>query len=171
MRRPPRALVALPALLLLAGCVGTPAPAETPLTHNEACDALQDAVAEFYEIASPGSSVTALETYAVPTVNELRIPRPDCAFQVRPDPDVIPGDVFTLENFYLDYDEELTVTLADRLADAGFARTGSEFSTYSVTKFGHVYSAAIILFAPGDGQPYSVAAERFRILDLTIGQN
>jgi hypothetical protein len=151
--------------------VGTPAPAATPISHNEACDALQDAVAEFYDVASPGSSVAALETYAIPMVNGLRVPRPDCAFQVRPDPDVIPGDVFTLEHFYLDYDEELTVTLADRLSDAGFTHTGSEFETYSVTKLGHVYSAAVILFSPGDGQPYSVAADRFRILDLTVGQN
>ncbi|MGE3191873.1 MAG: hypothetical protein AB7K08_00215 [Microbacteriaceae bacterium] len=171
MRRPARPLVALPALFLLAGCVGAPAPAETPITPNEACTALEAAVTDFYDIASPGSTVTALATYAVPVVNGLRVPRPDCAFEVRPDPQVVPGDVFTLENFYLDYDEQLTVTLADRLTDAGFAHTGGEFSTYSTAKLGHVYSAAVLLFSPDDGQPYSVAAERFRILDLTIGQH
>lgn len=171
MRPSPRALAALPALLLLAGCVGDPAPAETPITPTQACAALEDAVIAFHEVANPGGTVTALDNYAVPSVNGLKIPRPDCSFQVRPDPAVIPGDVFTLENFYLDYEEELTVVLADRLADAGFTHTGSEFDTYSVAKLGHVYSAAMILFTPGDGQPYSEAAEHLRVLDLTIGQN
>jgi hypothetical protein len=133
--------------------------------------ALEAAVTDFYEVASPGSTVTALDNFAVPAVNGLRIPRPDCAFQVRPDPEVVPGDVFTLENFYLDYEEQLTVSLAERLTDAGFRHTGGEFSTYSTAKLGHVYSAAMLLFSPEDGQPYSVAAERFRILDLTIGQH
>lgn len=171
MRPAPRALAVLPALILLAGCVGEPAPAETPITLTQACAAIEDAVVEFYDIASPNSSVTALDNYAVPVVNGLRIPRPDCSFQVRPDPAVIPGNVFTLENFYLDYEEELTVILADRLADSGFKHTGGDFDTFSIAKFGHVYSAAMILSAPGDGQPYSEAAERFRVLDLTIGQN
>jgi hypothetical protein len=171
MRPAPRVLAVLPALLLLAGCVGTPAPAETPLTSTQACAALEDAVVEFYDLASPNSTVTELETYALPEVNGFQIPKPSCAFQVRPDPAVIPGDVFTIENFYLDYEEELTVTLGDRLEDAGFAHGNSEFSTWSVNKLGHAYSAAIILSAPGDGQPYSEAAEHYRVLDLTIGQN
>jgi hypothetical protein len=171
MRSAAGALVALPVILLLAECVGEPAPAETPITPTQACAALEDAVVAFYEVANPGGTVTMLDNHAVPSVNGLKIPRPDCSFQVRPDPAVDPGEVFTLVNFYLDYEEELTVVLADRLADAGFRHTGSEFDTYSVAKFGHSYSAAMILFAPGDGQPYSEAAEHFRVLDLTIGQN
>ena len=95
-----------------------------------------------------------------------------CAFKLRPRPcGRRPVTCSRIEGFYLDYDEELTVVLADRLADAGFRHTGSEFDTYSVAKLGHFYSAAMILFTPGDGQPYSEAAERFRVLDLTIGQN
>lgn len=171
MRPAPRALAVLPALLMLAGCVGEPAPAKTPITLTEACAALEDAVVEYYDVASPGGSVTVLDNFAVPSVNGLKIPRPDCSFQARPDPAVIPGDVFTLENFYLDYDEQLTVTLADRLTDAGFRRDGGEFDTFSTAKLGHVYSAAMILSAPGDGQPYSEAVERFRVLALTVGQN
>jgi len=172
MRPASRALAVLPAFLLLAACAGEPAPKATPVTTVEACAALEDAVVAFYHVASPNSTVTALETYALPDVNDYHIPRPTCAFQVRPDPAVIPGNVFTLESFYLDYDEELTVTLSDGLEDAGFRPTGGDdFTTWSVTKLGHVYSAAIILSAPGDGQDYSEAAEHFRVLDLTIGQN
>jgi hypothetical protein len=171
MRPAPRVLTVLPALLLLAGCVDTPTPTETPLTSVEACTALHEAVEEFYAVANPGATVEALETFALPEVNGYRIPRPTCAFQVRPDPEVTPGDIFTLENFYLDYDEELTVTLGEGLVAAGFRPSGGDFPTYSASRFGRSYSAAMILFAPGDGQPYSEAADEFRVLDLTIGQN
>jgi hypothetical protein len=156
---------------LLVGCVGEPDPVATPLSAVEACDALQDAVGEFYEVAQPGSTVEELPNYDLPTIKDFVIPKPTCAFQVRPDPDVIPGDVFTIEAFYLDYDEEMTVTLPQKLEAAGFQQRDPNFDTWAATKLGRAYSAAMLLFAPGDGQPYSEAAEHFRLLDLSIGQN
>ena len=171
MRRVPPALAAATLLIALAGCTGEPEPAATPLTTVEACAALEDAVIEFYEAADPGATVTEVATHELPDINGFQIPKPSCAFQVRPDPDVIPGDVFTIENFYLDYDEEMTLTLGESLEDAGFLRTNAEISQWAVTKFGHAYSAAMLVYMPGDGQGYSQAVEHFRLLDLSIGQN
>ena len=56
--RPARpVLLVAPLLLLLAACAGEPEPAKTPATPAEACAALKHAVADFYEVASPGSTV------------------------------------------------------------------------------------------------------------------
>ena len=90
---------------------------------------------------------------------------------MRPDPAVIPGDVFTIESFYLDYDETMTVTLAEQLEAAGYKRKNPDFATWSTSRLNRSYSAAVQVFRPGDGQEYSSAAERYRVLDLTIGQN
>ncbi|MEO8261097.1 MAG: hypothetical protein ABI566_00895 [Pseudolysinimonas sp.] len=171
MRRVLPALATVALAAVLTGCVAEPEPAPTPLTVIEACDALQDAVLEFYDIASPNSTVTELETHDLPDINGFRIPKPTCAFQVRPDPAVIPGNVFTIENFYLDYPEEMTLTIGERLESAGFKRTDSPLSQWGVTQFGHVYSAAMLVYMPGDGQGYSEAVEHYRLLDLSIGQN
>ena len=171
MRRVLPALAVVTLAVALTGCVSEPEPAATPLTMAEACDALQDAVVEFYEVAGPGSTVTELETHELPDIKGFHIPKPTCAFKVSPDPDVIPGDVFTIENFYLDYPEEMTLTLGERLELAGYKRTDAPFSQWTVTHLGHVYSAAMLVYMPEDGQPYSEAAEHFRVLDLTIGQN
>jgi hypothetical protein len=171
MRRARPALLVVPLLLLLAGCVGEPKPAATPLTITQACAALEDAVTAFHDVANPGSTVEELPSYDLPAINTFRIPKPSCAFQVRPDPEVVFGDVFTIEAFYLDYDERLTVALPERLKQAGFAQKDPAFDTWSAAKLGHVYSASVLLFSPEDGQPYSEAAEHFRVLDLSIGQN
>ncbi|MEZ5190779.1 MAG: hypothetical protein R2717_08060 [Schumannella sp.] len=170
MPRARPALLAVPLLVLLAGCVGDPEPAPTPLTPSEACAALGDAVEAFYETTSPGSTVTTLRPWDLPDVKGFRIPTPSCAFKVTPDPAVTPGDVFTIESFYLDYDEGLTVDLPERLEDAGYQRKHPDIPTWSASMLGRSYSAAILLFQPGDGQAYSVAAEHFRVLDLTLGQ-
>lgn len=175
MRRPwpvlrVAALVSIP-LLGLTACVGDPAPAATPITAAQACAALGDAVAEYYEVAAPGSTVEELATHDLPSVAGFRIPKPTCAFQVRPDPDVVPGDVFTIESFYLDYAEEMTVTLPQRLEASGFTRKDKNIMTWAATKLGRSYSAAMLLFTPEDGAPYSQAAEHFRVLDLSVGQN
>ena len=172
MRRARPVLLVVPLmLLLLAGCVGEPKPASTPLTSAEACDALKDAVGDFYEVASPGSTVEELRNYDLPELSGFRIPTPPCAFQVRPDPAVVPGDVFTIESFYLDYAEDMTVTLPDRLEAAGFKQKDPHFNTWATSRLNRSYSAAMIVYAPDDGQAYSKAAEHFRILDLTVGQN
>lgn len=171
MRRARTALFAIPLVLLLAGCVGEPKPAATPLSTVEACAALEKAVVAFYDDASPGSTVDELHNYDLPAVGGFSIPKPTCAFQVRPDPAVIPGDVFTIESFYLDYDETLTLTVSDRLKAAGFKRPDPQFRTWAASKLGRSYSVAMLVFSPGDGQPYSEAAQHFRILDLSIGQN
>jgi hypothetical protein len=176
MRRPRPALrvtaaAALVALFGLTGCVGDPEPAQTPITPVQACAALEGAVTEYYESTSPGSSVEQLRPYDLPDVNGFHIPKPDCAFQVTPDPEVIPGDVFTIESFYLDYDEEMTLSLPAQIEAAGFVRKNAEFPSWAVNKLGRSYSAAMLLFSPDDGQAYSEAAEHFRILDLSIGQN
>ncbi|HWM34643.1 MAG TPA: hypothetical protein VNR36_10440 [Pseudolysinimonas sp.] len=170
MPRVPAALLAVPLLALLAGCVGDPEPAPTPLTAAQACAALEDAVTEFYDIASPGGTVTAIDTYAVPEVKGFRMPNPTCAFRFAPDPAVTPGDVFTIEGFYLDYAEEMTVTLPTRLEQAGFRRAIPTIPTWSATRLGRSYSASVLVYQPGDGQAYSTAAEHFRVLNLTIGQ-
>jgi hypothetical protein len=171
MRRARPVLLVAPLLLLLSGCVGEPEPAKTPLSPVEACAALKGAVAEFYEIASPGSSVDELDNFALPVVAGFRIPKPTCAFQVKPDPAVIPGDVFMIESFYLDYDETMTVTLPAALVDAGFKQKDPHFSSWSLSRLNRSYSAAMQVFLPGDGQKYSTAAEHFRLIDLTVGQN
>lgn len=170
MPRARPALLAVPLLVLLAGCVGEPEPEPTPITVAQACAALGDAVDAFYETTSPGSTVTEVEPHEVPTVRDFRIPTPTCAFMVQPDPAVMPGDVFTLENFYLDYDEQMTVSLPEQLEAAGFTRKNKDISTWSATRLGRSYSAALLLFQPGDGQAFSDAAEHFRVLDLSIGQ-
>ena len=171
MQRARTALFALPLVLVLAGCVGAPEATPLPLSKVEACAHLKDAVVEFYEVASPDSTVEEIDNYALPKMGGFRIPKPTCAFQVRPDPTVIPGDVFTIESFYLDYDERMTLTVGKQLEAAGYHRNDNQFSTWSAAKLGRSFSAAMLIFSPDDGEPYSEAAERFRILDLTIGQN
>lgn len=175
MRRPRpvlrvAALLAVPSLLLLSGCVGEPEPEKTPITSVQACAALEGAVVDYYDIAAPGSTVEELQNYALPVIGAFHIPKPTCAFQIKPDPDVIPGDVFTIEAFYLDYDEEMTVTLPDRLEAAGFKQNDPSFLTWSASRLGRSYSAAVLVFGAGDGSAYGTAAEHFRVLDLSIGQ-
>ena len=167
----PVLLVAPALVLMLAGCVADPAPAQTPLSSVQACEALGDAVAGFYETVSPGSTTSPIATQDLPVMAGFTIPKPTCAFQVRPDPAVIPGDVFTNESFYLDYDETMTVSLAQQLEAAGYKRKNPDFASWASTRLNRSYSAAVQLFRPGDGQDYSDAAEHFRLLDLTLGQN
>lgn len=171
MRRARPVLLAVPLVLLLAGCVGDPKPAATPITPVQACHALKDAVAEFYDVASPGSTVDAIDTSALPELSGFRAPTPTCAFEVRPDPAVVPGDVFTIETFYLDYPEDMTVTLPRLLEAAGYTRKDPNFATWATSRLNRSYSAALITYAPGDGQAYSESAEHFRLLELTLGQN
>src|SRR3954469_3897527 len=102
MQRVRLALLVIPLVILLSGCVGDPKPAETPFTSVDACAALKEAVTDFYADASPGSTGGDLRNYDLPAVGGFDIPKPTCAFEVRPDPAVIPGDVFTIESFYLD---------------------------------------------------------------------
>ena len=171
MRRARPVLLVVPLLLLLSACTGAPKPAATPLTPAQACDALESAVGDFYDIASPGSTVEELPNYDLPELSGFRIPTPTCAFEVRPDPAVIPGDVFTIESFYLDYPEDMTVTLPERLEAAGFTQKDPHFNSWATSRLNRSYSAAMIVYSPDDGQAYSEAAEHFRILDLTLGQN
>ena len=171
MRRARPVLLVVPLLILLTGCVGAPKPAATPITPAQACDALKGAVDDFYEIASPGSTVDDIPNYDLPELSGFHIPTPTCAFEVRPDPAVVPGDVFTIESFYLDYPENMTVTLPQRLEAAGYKQKDPHFNTWATSRLNRSYSAAMIVYAPDDGQAYSEAAEHFRILDLTLGQN
>jgi hypothetical protein len=163
------ALLGLPVLLLLAACGPEPAPIPTPKTTAEACTDLERAVSEFYDAASPNSTITALDVTNLPELNGFRIPRPSCSFEVRPDPAVVAGDVFTIENFYLDYDETMTLTLKEKLEEAGYRQADPDFMTWSSAKFGKFYSASILLYSDDDGQAYTDAADG-RVLDLSIGQ-
>lgn len=166
------ALLVTPLLaLFLAGCVAEPTPAQTPLTRAQACEAIGEAVAGFYDSVSPGSTMSPIATANLPVMAGFRIPTPTCSFEVRPDPNVIPGDVFTIENFYLDYDETMTVTLAEQLEAAGYKRKNPDFASWATSRLNRSYSAAVQLFSPGDGQDYSDAAGHYRLLDLTVGQN
>ncbi|HTL41368.1 MAG TPA: hypothetical protein VL294_07825 [Pseudolysinimonas sp.] len=157
--------------LVLVGCVAEAAPAQTPLTRAQACEAIGEAVAGFYDTVSPGSTTTPIAPANLPVMAGFVIPTPTCSFQVRPDPAVVPGDVFTIENFYLDYDETMTVTLAERLEAAGYKRKNPDFASWATSRLNRSYSAAVQTFSPGDGQDYSSAAAHYRLLDLTVGQN
>jgi hypothetical protein len=168
-RRVRNALLGLPVLVLLAACGATPVPAATPKTPAEACADLQDAVRDFYDVASPNSTLTVLDPAALPDMNGFTIPRPSCSFEVRPDPALVAGDAFTIENFYLDYDEELTVVIQDRLADAGYKQKDPEFMNWSSKYLSRFYSASIIVFTEGDGQAYTEAADG-TVLNLSVGQ-
>ncbi|MEO5921758.1 MAG: hypothetical protein ABIQ01_11520 [Pseudolysinimonas sp.] len=162
-------LLGLPVLLLLAACAPTPAPEPTPKTPAEACVDLEAAVHEFYEIASPNSMITELKPWQLPDVNGFQIPHPTCAFEVRPDPATLPGDRFTIETFYVHYEEELTQVLKDRLEGAGYVQKDRKVRNWSVMKLGVFYSASMLIFMEGDGQAYSEAAEG-QVLDLSISQ-
>jgi hypothetical protein len=170
MPRARPALLAVILLALLTGCVGDPEPAPTPITPTQACAALKTAVTDFYEVVSPGGTIAELDNFALPKVKDFTIPKPTCAFKFSPDPAVTPGDVFTIESFYLDYAEDMTVTLPERLEQAGFKRLSPTIPTWSASRLGRSYSAAMLLFQPGGDQSYSKAAEHFRVLNLTIGQ-
>jgi hypothetical protein len=162
------ALLGLPVLVLLAACAPASGPA-LPKTPTEACADLKVAVREFYDAASPNSTLTVLDPAHLPEMNGFTIPRPSCAFEIRPDPAVVAGDAFTIENFYLDYDEELTQTIKERLVDAGYKQRDPAFMNWSSTFLSRVYSASVIVFLDGDGQAYTEAADG-TVLDLSIGQ-
>ncbi len=163
------ALLGLPLLVLLAACAPTPAPVQTPKTPTEACADLKDAVREFYDIASPNSTLTVLDPAGLPEMNVFTIPRPTCAFEIRPDPAVVAGDAFTIESFYLDYDEELTQVIKDRLEAAGYKRSNPDFMNWSSKYLSRTFSASVLVFIEGDEQPYTEAADG-TVLDLSIGQ-
>jgi hypothetical protein len=163
------ALLGLPVLALLAACGATPAPAPTPKTPTEACADLQDAVREFYDAASPNSTLTVLDPASLPEMNGFTIPRPNCSFEIRPDPAVAAGDVFTIENFYLHYDEQLTQTINDRLVAAGYKQKDPAFMNWTSSHMSRTFSASVLVFLEGDAHAYSEAAEG-TVLDLSVGQ-
>jgi hypothetical protein len=163
------ALLGITVLVFLAGCVGTPEALPTPKTADEACADLEVAVREFYDIASPNATITELKHSQLPEVHGFIIPKPTCSFEVRPDPSVLPGDRFTLENFYLDYDEEITLLMKERLEAAGYAQKQREILNWTATRLGTFYSASMLVFLENDEQPYSEAADG-TVLDLTISQ-
>ena len=162
------ALLGIAVLILLSAC-STPEPAPTPKTPAEACDDLGDAVREFYDIASPNATITELKPGELPVVHGFMLPKPTCSFEVRPDPAVLPGDRFTIENFYLHYDEEITQVIKERLEAAGYTQREKTILNWSATRLGTYYSASMLLFLEGDGQAYTEAADG-QVLDLTISQ-
>jgi hypothetical protein len=164
-----RALLGIPILLLLAACVGEPDAAPTPKTPAEACADLGTAVREFWDVASPNSTVRELKHTQLPVVHGFEIPRPTCSFEMRPDPSVLPGDRFTIENFYLHYDEEITLLMKQRLEGAGFTQASREVLNWTTSRLGTFYSANMLVFLEGDGQSYTEAADG-QVLDLTISQ-
>jgi len=163
------ALLGLPVLVLLAACGPSPAPAPTPKTPTEACADLKDAVREFYDIASPNSTLTELDPAELPEMNGFQIPRPTCAFEIRPDPAVVAGDVFTIESFYLHYDEKLTQIIKERLVAAGYKQKEPAFMNWSSKYLSRTFSASVLVFIDGDGQAYTEAADG-TVLDLSVGQ-
>lgn len=162
------ALLGVAVLLVLSSC-STPDPLPTPKTPSEACVDLEGAVRDFYDVASPNATITRLAPEDLPVVHGFEIPRPSCSFEVRPDPSVLPGDRFTIENFYLDYDERMTQTIKERLEDAGYVQGEPTIMNWTTTRLGTFFSASMLIFLDGDGQAYSEAAEG-QVLDLTISQ-
>ncbi len=163
------ALLGLPLLVLLAACAPAPAPAPTPKTPTEACADLHDAVRDFYDVASPNATLTVLHPGRLPDMNGFTIPRPTCAFEVRADPEFSAGDVFTIESFYLNYDERLTQVIKERLQAAGYEQPDPAFMNWSSKFLSRSFSASVLVFLDGDGQPYSEAADG-TVLDLSVGQ-
>lgn len=161
-------LLGIAVLLLLSAC-GTPNPAPTPKTPAEACADLAVAVHDFYEVASPGATITELKAGELPVVHDFEFPKPSCSFEVRPDPTVLPGDRFTIESFYLDYDERMTEVIKEQLEDAGYKRKDPAIMNWTVTRLGTFYSASMLIFVDGDGQKYTEAADG-QVLDLTLSQ-
>jgi hypothetical protein len=162
------ALLGVPVMLLLAAC-GTPEPAPTPKTPAELCADLGVAVHEYYDVASPGATIRELVSAELPLVHEFAFPKPSCSFEVRPDPSVLPGDRFTIESFYLEYDEQLTEVIKERLEDSGYKRKDPAIMNWTVTRLGTYFSASMLIFLEGDGQAYTDAADG-RVLDLRISQ-
>ena len=164
------ACTVLPVVLLLAACGGAaaPKPTHTHKTEAQSCNDLGAAVKDFYAIANPGSTVKRIDVTELPEPNGVRIPKPDCAFEMRPDPELVPGDVWTIENFYLDPQKGLDGAIDSRLVKAGYVLKPD---TTNYSKFANhtAYSASILTFDGKDGQPYSKAADE-RVLDFTIGQ-
>lgn len=169
------ALGALLVLTALAGCGGgaeaQPTAETTPddKTEAQACTDLEAAVTDFYEVASPGSTVARLDVDALPVMNGVTIPRAECAFEVRPDAATTVGDVFTIEAFFFEPVDGFAESLGQRLVDAGY-RANPDFPSWSATKFGVAYSASILEFDADDDSAYGTAAGR-HVLDLTIGQS
>ncbi|CAN5217896.1 hypothetical protein BH11ACT3_BH11ACT3_25820 [soil metagenome] len=177
MSRPSTVLRTVPfvlfAPLLLTAC-GGPATAETgggaspePKTVEQACTDLGDAVSAFYELASPGSTAVRLDITSLPEPNGVRIPKPDCAWKITPDPTVVLTQAVTYENFYLDPQTGLDGAIHDRLVAAGYTPS-PDFAGYSLTSSSVSYSASVLLFSDDDG-PYSVAADG-PVLDFTLSQ-
>ncbi len=162
------ALLGIPVLLLLVACA-TPEPAPTPKTPAEACADLSAAVHKFYDVASPNATITELKATELPEVHGFTLPKPTCSFEVRPDPSVLPGDRFTIENFYLHYDEEITEVIKERLEAAGYAQKDKTILNWSATRLDTYYSASMLVFLDGDGQAYTEAADG-TVLDLSISQ-
>ena len=82
---------------------------------------------------------------------------------------MLPGDRFTIENFYLDYDEEITLLMKQRLEAAGYKQKDRQLLNWTATRLGTFYSANLLVFLEGDGQAYTEAADG-QVLDLTISQ-
>ena len=163
------ALLGISVLVFLTGCVGTPEALPTPKTPAEACADLEVAVREFYDIASPNATITEMKPAQLPVVHGFIIPKPTCSFEVRPDPSVLPGDRFTLENFYLDYDEEITLVMKERLEASGYTQRQRDVLNWTAIRLGTFYSASMLVFLDGHEHAYSDAAEG-TVLDLTISQ-
>jgi hypothetical protein len=178
MSRPSRVLRTVPfamlAPLLLTACGGA-ATAETvssasdePKSVEQACADLGDAVSAFYELASPGSTSVRLNIATLPEPNGVRIPKPDCAWQITPDPVVVPTKAVTVENFYLAPQTGLDGAIHDRLVAAGYTPS-PDFAGYTLTKNFVSYSASVLLFSGDDDATYSVAAGG-PVLDFTLSQ-
>jgi hypothetical protein len=170
------ACFALPALLLLAGCAGVsaaavdpaPAPSATPKTRDEACADLLAAVTAYYDVASPGSTVEPVAVADLPSPNGVLIPPPDCSFEMRPDPEQVVGDVWTIDNFYLQPSGGLDAVISDRLTEAGYQQV-PDITSWKLRSGVTSYSAAILLYAEGDGQVYTDAADG-AVLDFIVTQ-
>ena len=173
MRRPlALACVVLPVALILGGCAGAaaPKPVATERTEAQICEDLGKAVKAFYKIANPGSTVTSVDLGNLPQPNGVKIPVPSCSFEMRPDPELVPGDVWTLENFYLSPKHGLVATITDSLVKAGYKPKAKNSNNYAVLRRHVYYSASILSFDGTDSQPYSKAAGG-PVLDFTIGQS
>lgn len=169
LRRFRVALFAIPIVVLLAACTPEPAPIATPKTVAEACADLRVAVRDYYAAASPNSTLTVLNPANLPEMNGFTIPRPTCAFELRPDPEIVAGNAFTIESFYLDYDEKLTLDVQESLEAAGYIQRDPAFYSWTSTHLSRTFSAAMLIFLEGDEHAYTEAAGG-TVLELSIGQ-
>ena len=106
-----RALLGIPVLLAPGGLRRRTRARPDPEDPGRGVRRSRDAVREFYDVASPNSTITELKPTQLPVVHGFAHPAADLLVRGAPRPGRAARRPFTIENFYLDYDEEITLLI------------------------------------------------------------